>query len=100
MVVVMSREERMRAVVEAIARYREEQGYAPSVRDVMERTGFSSTSVVAYWLGECEDGGLILRERSAHRAIRLTAAGRTFAGASSERPPVSAVESAAGGRAA
>lgn len=69
----------MRAVVEATARYRAAHGHPPSVRDLKARTGFRSTSVVWYWLRECEDGDLILRARSAHRTITLTAAGRALA---------------------
>ena len=85
----------MRAVVGAIARYRAAHGYPPSVRDVKERTGFSSTSVAAYWLDACEDAGLIVRERRRARAITLTAAGRALAGVPSERESATAVESAA-----
>ena len=96
----MSREERIRAVVEAIAHYRAAHGYAPSVQDLRARTGFSSTSLVAYWLQACENEGLILRKRSAHRAISLTAAGSTLARASSGRGPASAIESADSGCAA
>lgn len=100
MVVVMPREERMRAVVEAIARYRDERGYAPSVRDVQERTGFSSTAVVAYWLRECEDARLLVRERFTHRAVTLTAAGRALAGVQTERGSATATEAASRDRAA
>ena len=96
----MPREERMRAVVEAIARYRDERGYAPSVRDVREGAGFSSTAVVAYWLRECEDARLLVRERFTHRAITLTAAGWMLAGGPPPRKPAAAAESAAAGRAA
>ena len=90
----------MRAVVEGIAFYRAAHAYPPSVRDLKERTGFRSTSVVWYWLRECEQEGLLLRERFAQRAIALTVAGRALAGAPSEREPANAVESAARGRAA
>ena len=90
----MRREERMRAVVGAIARYRAARGYPPSVRHVKEWTEFSSTSVAAYWLDVCEDAGLIVRERRRARAITLTAAGRALAGVPSERESATAVESA------
>ena len=96
----MRREDRMRAVVDAIASYRAERGYAPSVRDVQERTGFSSTAVVAYWLRECELGGLLVREPYAHRAITLTAAGWALAGSFEEQASRGAGASAPGGRAA
>ena len=96
----MRREERMRAVVEAIASYRAMHGYAPSVRDLQARTGFSSTAVVAYWLRECERGGLLLREPYAQRAIALTAAGWALAGPFEERASSRDDASAPDGRAA
>ena len=80
-----SREERMRAVVEAIARHRAVHGYPPAIRELMERTGFSSTSVVAYWLDACESVGLLVREPGLARAIILTAAGRALAASPPER---------------
>lgn len=94
------REERIRAVVEAIARCRAAHGYPPSVRDVKERTGFRSTSVVWYWLRECEKEGLLVRERFAQRAVALTAAGRARASVASGREPANAAESAVDERAA
>ena len=75
----------MRAVVEAIARYRAAHGHPPSVRDLKERTAFCSTSVVWYWLRECEDGGLILRERASRGRQRDRPVGGALAGAPSER---------------
>ena len=56
------REERMRVLVEAIASYRGEHGYPPAIRELMDLAGFSSTSVVTYWLDACESAGLVLRE--------------------------------------
>ena len=76
-----------RALVEAIAGYRAERGYPPSVRDLQQAAGFSSTSVVAYRLRECERAGLIVREARLSRAITLTAAGRALAGLEPEREP-------------
>ena len=75
----MPPEARMRAVIGAIARHMGEQGYAPSMQEIMDETGFSSTSVVMYWLGRCEEAGLIVRGRRLARAVALTEAGRAFA---------------------
>ena len=83
-----------RALVEAIARCQAERGYPPSVRDLQQAAGFSSTSVVAYRLRACERAGLIVREARLSRAIRLTAAGRALAGLAPERES----EAAGGGR--
>ena len=87
--VTLPREVRMRAVVGAIARHAAEHGYAPSVQELMDETGFSSLSVVHYSLDWCEEAGLIVRARGIARGITLTEAGRAFAEASAEsgEPP-------------
>ena len=84
--VAVPREERMRAVVGAIARHRVEQGYPPTLRDVQDETGFSSLSVVNFWLNRCEEAGLLVRTRGIARAVTLTEAGRAFA--EGDREPV------------
>ena len=76
-----------RALVEAIARHGAERGYPPSVRELQQAAGFSSTSVVWYRLRQCERAGLIVRESRLSRAITLTAAGRALAGLPPEREP-------------
>ena len=90
MPVTLPREERMRAVVGAIARHAAEHGYPPSMQELMDETGFSSPSVVKYSLDWCEEAGLIVRARRTARAVTLTAAGRAFAAAppGSGWPPV------------
>ena len=75
----LTREERMRVLVEAIAGYAAMLGYPPSMEELMEETGFSSKSVVKYWLDECEEAGLVVRARERARAVTLTEAGRAFA---------------------
>ena len=49
-----------------------EKGYAPSVRDVAEGCGMSSSSVVQYHLKVLEQDGYIHRDRGISRSIRLT----------------------------
>lgn len=78
------REERMRAVVGAIARHAAEHGYPPSMQELMDETGFSSLSVVTYSLDWCEEAGLIVRARGIARGLALTEAGRAFAAALQE----------------
>ena len=75
----MSRNERMRALLGAIARHWAERGYAPTMQELMDETGFSSKSVVKSWLHRCEAAGLIVRAPGVARAITLTEAGRAFA---------------------
>ena len=86
--VTMPREERMRAVVGAIARHGAAHAYPPTLREVQDETGFSSLSVVKYWLDSCERAGLLVRARGMARAVTLTEAGRAFA----EAPPETRVE--------
>ncbi len=94
----VSREAGMRALVEAIEEHGAEHGYPPTIRDLKERTGASSTSVVSYRLRACEREGLVVRVPERARAITLTPAGRALAGSSGEPGPASV--SPAGGRAA
>ena len=79
-----------RALVEAVARFRAERGYPPSIRDLQKAAGFSSTSVVASRLQACERAGLIVREARVSRAITLTAAGRALAALALEGEPAAA----------
>ena len=79
-----------RALVEAVARFRAERGYPPSIRDLQKVAGFSSTSVVARRLQACERAGLIVREARVSRAITLTAAGRALAALALEGDPAAA----------
>ena len=51
----------------------------PTLRELQQTTGFSSLSVVEYWLDECEKAGLLRHPRNIARAFTLTAAGRPFA---------------------
>ena len=82
--VPVPREERKRAVVGAVARHQAEQGYPPTLRDVQGETGFSSLSVVNFWLNRCEEAGLLVRARGIARAVTLTEAGRAFVDAPQE----------------
>ena len=79
------REKRTRALVEAIANHQVAHGYPPTIRELQERLGLSSTSVVASSLDQCESLGLIDRVPRLARAVTLTAAGRALAGLHSER---------------
>lgn len=82
----------MRSVVEAIARYQEARGFAPSVRDVVDEAGLSSNSVAVYWLRACEEAGLLVRAPGLSRAIVLTAAGHALVGEPMGREAMAARE--------
>lgn len=48
-----------------------ERGYPPSIREIGEATGISSTSVVTYYLKQLVELGLIERDPKFSRAVRL-----------------------------
>jgi len=48
------------------------RGYAPSVRDIAEGCGISSSSVVQHHLNALEREGYIHRDRGISRSIRIT----------------------------
>ena len=52
-----------------ICEYTENNGYAPSVRDIQSEFNFKSTSTVAYHLDKLENKGLIQRASGINRAI-------------------------------
>jgi len=51
--------------------YIEQHGYAPSLREIMDGAGISSTSVVNYHLNRLVVLGLIRRDSGKARAIRV-----------------------------
>ena len=61
--------DRMLSVYDAI---RTSSPLPPTIRDLMQATGISSTSVVDYYLGRLEKEGLIIRVPRAARGILLT----------------------------
>jgi repressor LexA len=60
---------RHQRVLNFIQEYLEKNGYPPSIREIGEATGISSTSVVTYYLKQLEELGLIRREQNVSRAI-------------------------------
>lgn len=51
--------------------YAENEGYPPSIREIGERTGITSTSVVNYYLEQLEKWGYIERDRRISRGLRV-----------------------------
>lgn len=49
-----------------------EHGYPPSLREMADGCGMSSTSVVTHHLDMLERDGYIVRDRNIARAIKLT----------------------------
>ena len=63
--------ERQRNILVYIRDYLEERGYPPSIREIGDRVGISSTSVVDYNLRALERDGYIRRDREVSRGLEL-----------------------------
>lgn len=62
--------ERQRRILEVIRQFTAEQGYPPSVREIGERVGLSSSSTIHAHLKTLERRGLISRDPTKPRALR------------------------------
>ncbi len=65
--------ERQARILEVIRGFTEERGYPPSVREIGERVGLSSSSTVQSHLRSLEKRGLIHRDPTKPRALTTTA---------------------------
>ena len=65
---------RQKAMVEFIQRFTREHRYPPTIREIGQEVGISSTSVVNYNLNILEREGLIERDREVSRGIKLVGA--------------------------
>ncbi|MCC6237835.1 MAG: repressor LexA [Dehalococcoidia bacterium] len=62
-------------ILDFLRAFLDEHDYPPSIRDIQQGCGISSTSVVDYNLKRLEEKGLIRRDREVSRAIELLDAG-------------------------
>jgi repressor LexA len=62
--------ERQRRILQAITDFKAERGYPPSVREIGERVGLSSSSTIHAHLKALEKRGLISRDPTKPRALR------------------------------
>lgn len=60
-------------IIDFIRRFWEETGYPPTIRDIVNGCGISSTSVVDYNLNKLEQEGYIRRHHEVSRGIELLA---------------------------
>jgi len=67
--------ERHRRILEFIESYQRKQKHPPSIREIGESCGISSTSVVNYYLDQLEKSGHIERDRKISRGVRLSGPG-------------------------
>lgn len=66
--------DRQRRILEFISRFQQKHGYPPTVREIGQEVGISSTSVVDYNLRALEKAGLLRRDREVSRGLELTGA--------------------------
>jgi repressor LexA len=65
--------ERHKKILAFLKEYQIMNNYPPSIREIGENTGISSTSVVNYYLDQLEKMGHIERDRKISRGVRLAA---------------------------
>ena len=63
--------ERQKKILEVLEHFQNETGYPPSIREICDQAGISSTSVVNYYLDQLEEMGYIERDGRVSRGIRL-----------------------------
>ncbi|MGH2625575.1 MAG: LexA family protein, partial [Anaerolineales bacterium] len=64
--------DRQRRMVDFIQKWTAQNGYPPSIREIGEAVGISSTSVVNYNLNRLVEEGYLGRDQNVSRGIRLT----------------------------
>jgi len=64
--------ERHQKIIDFIQDYQRKAKHPPSIREIGESCGISSTSVVNYYLDQLEKNGYIERDRKISRGVRLT----------------------------
>ena len=64
--------EPLKKILSVIDYFWAKNGYAPSVRELLEKANISSTSMVEYYLKQLEDRNLIQRNERLSRTVRLT----------------------------
>jgi repressor LexA len=87
--------ERHMKILELLERYHE-RGYPPSIREIGEQTGITSTSVVNYYLEQLEKWGFIERDRRISRGLRVVPDKLASIGAGIATPVKAAARAAAG----
>ena len=64
--------ERQKKMLDFIQKFGQQNGYPPSIREIGEAVGISSTSVVNYNLNRLVEEGYVARDQNVSRGIRLT----------------------------
>jgi repressor LexA len=78
-------------ILELLQKY-QDKGYPPSIREIGEQTGVTSTSVVNYYLEQLEKWGYIERDRRISRGLRVVPEKITEIGALFKNPIKAVIE--------
>ena len=62
---------RQRAIMQFMAKYNEEEGYPPTIREIGKATDINSTSVVNYNLNKLVEAGYVERSERVSRGLRV-----------------------------
>lgn len=92
---------RQREIFDFIGKYTDKMGYPPTVREIGEAVGLTSSSTVHVHLANLEKAGVLRRDPSKPRALEVLVGKARSAGESmrdSARDMVDSVANAAGGR--
>lgn len=87
--------ERQKRILQVLQDFHERTGYPPSIREICEQAGISSTSVVNYYLDQLEEMGHIERENRISRGIRLITPVSATVGSAASQFKQGALQSAA-----
>ncbi|MCL4560937.1 MAG: transcriptional repressor LexA [Chloroflexi bacterium] len=87
--------DRQKKILEVLENFQVNAGYPPSIREIGEQAGISSTSVVNYYLDQLQDMGYIERDSRVSRGIRLRRTLGEIYGQSAVSAPVAAAKAAA-----
>jgi repressor LexA len=68
--------DKQQQILDFVNRQVEEKGYPPSVREICSAVGFRSTSTVHGYLEKLEKNGLILKDPTKPRALRVVGSGK------------------------
>ena len=80
--------ERQRRILDFIARFQQQHGYPPTIREIGQAAGISSTSVVDYNLKVLEREGFLRRDREVSRGLGLAVVAAAVNAVTSTRIPI------------
>ena len=77
--------EREASVLTVLVEYIKENEYPPSFREVMARTGITTTSLIHYYYDNLEEKGYIVKTGNKSRAIKVLPKARSWYNEQSEQ---------------